>query len=587
VGTGTLEQTVAGQAGDSGANRPGRLRRWIPLALVLLALAPILVLIARAAGIAWHPDSDLALIELRTRDVGTRYTPLLGPYSRFAWSHPGPLLYYVLAVPYRILGSNGRAMLLGALSINGAAIAGSVVVLLRRGGIALMLLGVCLLALLTRSLGGQFLWTVWNPYVPVLAFFLLVLLAWSVSVGDWWCLPFAVAVGSFAMQSHVGFAIAVVVVLVAALALALFDRDARAAPTCRRALITGAVVGVVLWIPPVAEQLTNRNGGNLHLLFNFWFSHHTTPGVVGGYRVVAQYLAPWSPWLGRTEGVNPFNGQLVRSAREFPLAPLLVLVAAWLAHRAKARDAFRLAVLTGLVMLAAWYSASRITGGVDNYLVRWFWTIGPLSWLAFGAAILAQRWSVPARGKRAALVVSAVGGLALLVVVSAAALNASGASVPGAADSRALAFLGPQMTRYLHHPGETVRLSPEASFGALAFRVGVADELERAGYQVSVEKSLATRWGSGLARGATGRVTLLVAFGDQIERIRVRPGTRLVASYDRLTPSQHAELTALSARLQHAASFQQLSPSVIVSPEFQRLLELKRDDYRVAVFATT
>jgi hypothetical protein len=581
-----LEQTVAAESGGAGDKRPAGLRRWLPLALVVLALAPIVVLVARLAGVTWHPNSDLALVELRTRDVGTRYTPLLGPYSRFGWNHPGPLLYYLLVAPYRIAGSNGRGLLVGSLLINGVAIAGSVVVLLRRGGIALALLGSFLLAMLVRSLGGQFLWSPWNPYIPVLAFFLLVLLAWSVSVGDWWCLPFAVAAASFIVQSHVGFAIAVFLVLVAALAFGLIDRETRAAPACRRALITAAGVGVVLWIPPVLEEIVNHNGGNLHALFNFWFTHHPTPGLGGGYRVLAQYLAPWSPWLGRGEGINPFNGELARSALEIPLAPVLVLAAAWLAHRAKARDAFRLAVIAGVVMVAAWYSATRIIGGVDAYLVRWFWTIGPLSWLALGAAVFAQGWSVPARRRRVSLVLGALAGVALLAATGAAALDASGAPVPVPDHSRALAAIGPQITRFLDHPGETVALHPTASFDSLQFRVGVADELEHAGYKVTVEKKLANGWGDQRARGPKADVSLIVAVGDQVEQTAGQPGTRLIASYDELTPSQRAELTSLGERLL-PTGVQEVPKSVRNSPDFRRLVDLSRKNLHIGVFAVT
>ena len=33
----------------------------------------------------------------------------VGPYSRYGWNHPGPLLFYVLAVPYKLLGDRVRS----------------------------------------------------------------------------------------------------------------------------------------------------------------------------------------------------------------------------------------------------------------------------------------------------------------------------------------------------------------------------------------------------------------------------------------------------------------------------------------------
>ena len=77
---------------------------------------PVFVLLVRVLLSGWLSSSDWAAIELRTRDVGTWRTPLVGPYSRYGWNHPGPLLFYVLAVPYRMLGAQGRGILAGAVA---------------------------------------------------------------------------------------------------------------------------------------------------------------------------------------------------------------------------------------------------------------------------------------------------------------------------------------------------------------------------------------------------------------------------------------------------------------------------------------
>jgi hypothetical protein len=68
-------------------------------------IVPAAVLLVRVIHSGWLSSSDWADIELRTRDVGTVHTPLVGAYSRYGWNHPGPLLFYVLALPYRVLAA--------------------------------------------------------------------------------------------------------------------------------------------------------------------------------------------------------------------------------------------------------------------------------------------------------------------------------------------------------------------------------------------------------------------------------------------------------------------------------------------------
>src|SRR3954451_794483 len=102
--------------------RAGRRRRSregdrTPIVIASIAIVPFLVAFAamftgRQGGTATFGDT--ALLELTVRDVG-HHVVLLGPYSRFHWHHPGPLLFDWLALPYRILGSNARALNQGSL----------------------------------------------------------------------------------------------------------------------------------------------------------------------------------------------------------------------------------------------------------------------------------------------------------------------------------------------------------------------------------------------------------------------------------------------------------------------------------------
>src|SRR5207244_4933496 len=76
---------------------------------------------------------DQAIIELRTRDVGTWDTPLVGPYSRFGGNHPGPLLFWLYAIPYRLTGGASWSLLAAPGILNLLAVAGALWIAWRTG----------------------------------------------------------------------------------------------------------------------------------------------------------------------------------------------------------------------------------------------------------------------------------------------------------------------------------------------------------------------------------------------------------------------------------------------------------------------
>ena len=193
--------------------------RWI-LAVALLVLAPLVVMLINLVGTHWFPASDQALEVLRIGDVGGRRTPLVGVQSRFGWDHPGPLLFWWSA-PFRwVFGNTG--VLFGIGLLNGAAITGSVLVARRRGGLPLVVAFAVVFLALLQGLGIDLLVDPWNPWVAVVPFLLYLLLAWSLAERDYALLPWLVAVGTFLVQTHVGYAPLVGGITVVAIALAAF-----------------------------------------------------------------------------------------------------------------------------------------------------------------------------------------------------------------------------------------------------------------------------------------------------------------------------------------------------------------------------
>ena len=239
------------------------------------------------------------------RDVG-HHPVLIGLYSRDGWSHPGPILFYLLAVPYRLTGGSSVGLQLGALLINGAAIVGMALVARRRGGTPLLLCTLLGCGLLVRTLGPDFVRDPWVCYITVIPFGLMVLLSWSMACGDTWALPVGAGVASYLAQTHVGYV--ALAVPVAGLGCGLLscgwpsDADgavtppAGPAPRCcgpRRAHLGRR--RAVLWLPPLIDEFGSAPG-NLSQILR-WFQKGEPHTLAQGYRVVGAQFG-WPPeWL--------------------------------------------------------------------------------------------------------------------------------------------------------------------------------------------------------------------------------------------------------------------------------------------------
>jgi hypothetical protein len=101
-----------------------------------------------------------------------------------------------------------------------------------------------------------------------------------------------------------------------------------------------------------------------------------------------------------------------------PVALLALAVAAAVAWRRRRCDAVRLCALVALTIPLAWWSLASITGRLADYLVRWTWVIGLMTWLAVAwtmYVVVAPR--VGATVRRAALLLAPLivlaGGVAM------------------------------------------------------------------------------------------------------------------------------------------------------------------------------
>ena len=246
------------------------------------ALLPFAVIVVALIGTHWTPSGDVALEMLQVSDVAGRHNPLLGAWSRWGWNHPGPLLFYVLAPFTWLFGAGGA--LTGVAVLNSTSVIVAVVFARRRGGVTAAALVGLVGVLLALTLGPTLLIDPWNPWVGLFPLYAFVVLSWSVSERDLAALPYAVVAASFMVQAHVGFAPFVVGLglTTAVLSWQPWGSGLRVeAPwpaRRRRHVAASAVCAVVLWAPPVIQQLTS-DPGNLALLGRF--ARHPPDGTAG------------------------------------------------------------------------------------------------------------------------------------------------------------------------------------------------------------------------------------------------------------------------------------------------------------------
>ena len=186
-------------------------RPCVVAGLTAVVALPAAVALGALHSPRWYPLLDLAMTELRVRDVGTGHTPLVGLVGRLSangnqGSHPGPISFWALAPVYRLLGGVG----VGPARRRGRAqrrsrSALTLWIAVRRGGAALALAFAAVIAVLLHLYGTQVLTEPWNPYMPVMWWPLTLVALWSVLCDDLPMLPVAVFAASFCMQTHISY----------------------------------------------------------------------------------------------------------------------------------------------------------------------------------------------------------------------------------------------------------------------------------------------------------------------------------------------------------------------------------------------
>ena len=532
----------------------GRLALGVTLVPFVVAAVALLVTV----GGDYQPVSDHALTEMQVRSVG-RDEVLVGLYSRGDWNHPGPALFYLLAPLYRLTGGLSVSLNIGALVINGAAVAGMGLVARRLGGTPLMLLTLLGCALLMRMLGADFVQDPWNCFITTLPFGLLIYLAWAQWRGEAWAFPAAVAVATFLAQVHVGFlALATPFVAWGALGLVVTtaredDPAARSAAVRRgvRAGLVGLGVAAVGWLPPAIEALRHSpsNAGSIVR----WFRHpeEDAQSVGEGWQVMSGPFGGSIEWLSVKRDFTFLGESPYLAGSPLPWL-LVVLVAAgvvlWRRDPGGARALLATIVLSLAVGVVA---VARTVGPAFDYRLRWTYIPAMIATVAIGWAgwiVVAERW--PRTGARL-LVPGAVAALTVLGGVNVVTAATAGTPQDGDADS--MSALTSQVLDELPDPDGTILITDAFHSGAWHAR-GLYLQLERRGIDVAVEASRADEYGRHRVMGDRADIgtVLVVTMDDTVDEVASRPGMRLIAEWAALPEDEMQDLLEQRAEIDAA-----------------------------------
>ena len=547
-----------------------RARRFELALAAAVVVVPLVVAVAVLSARRWYPVLDLAMTELRLRDVGTRQTPLIGLPGRIGTfpdqgSHPGPLSFWLLAPGYRLFGSSAWAMEASTVLLQLAWISTALWLGQRRLGRLGVVVVAAVIAVVIRGYGLVVLVQPWNPYLPLLAWLVVLLATWSVLAGDHRMLIVLAVAATFVAQTHIPYLVlagGLGVVATVVVAVRAVRTDDRRAPLISLAWTAG--VFAVLWIGPVVDQWRRDPGNIRRLIDHFTSPTEDTLGLRGGLELLLRHL----------DVVHAFGGLFLRTGSfvetsldpDGPIWPGTIVLAGWLLAAVVSvrldRHAGRglserswLHVVLAITLVLSLASMVRIFGRVWYYLTLWAW--GTTTLMLVATAWTAVSW-LRTRDVRLAprTVVTSLAAIAV-IVTAATSVAAIGTEHPEERLGETLGELvGPTAEALREGVGAAtgpdgryvVRWEDTAHFGSQGY--GLVSELERDGFDAGVYDT----WRVPVTQHrvippdqATAEVILVT--GRFVDVLRDDDRVVEVAATDPRTPEERAEFEALRREL--------------------------------------
>ena len=452
----TLElEAVAPPVPEPEAPAP-RPRRRLPLLARRLLMALPIRLLTVATGVAasipvlrstidavrggWVPAADRAVILTRGFDVFTSHSPLVGQYSEAGTvtghvvHSPGPMLYWLIALPARFGDATNTPLTMGIVNI--LAIVATVGLARRRGGLVLMFATAVAIALMCQSLDSEVFHDMWNPAAGMFPFLLLVFLCWSLACGEYRLLSLIALVASYVVQTHLMYlapTVGLIAIGTGGLALGRIapwlrarrapatggtpagdgangQAGAPAAPRPTRGLrspllwsLAALVVAALCWSAPVIDQL-EHTPGNLGLVVQTAKKRGPTVGATVGWHAVVRAVGvrPWWLYVPATRWDRKYDVQATPSSRatDTTLAMLAGLGLVAILGALRRRRDVTAAALIGLAMCAALAADAAGTPRVPllsatlGYTMWWGSVLGLWVWLVLAWSLwLGTAWT--------------------------------------------------------------------------------------------------------------------------------------------------------------------------------------------------
>ncbi|MGH9259487.1 MAG: hypothetical protein ACRD08_06240, partial [Acidimicrobiales bacterium] len=521
----------------------------------------------------------------RVSQVGTRETPLVGPYSFHGFAHPGPLLYWLAAPLYRLTSGDPRSLLWTAAALNVVVIAALASVAWRRGRWPLLLGTMVLVALLVHGFGPAVMVDLWNPYVALLPFLLAVFLAWDAALGRPRALVEAVLPASLAVQSHLAFLSLTALVALWLLGWARWSPRVVPRPsdagttTVRLPPLRGMILlAGALWIGPLLDAVFDLHNP-IKIARALARAEHAV-GAIDAIPLVARHVRLDGLWV---TGMEPWVYPPMDGLNALPFVVLLVLLVGCfcMARRRRLVDVAALATLALTLLIGSIPVAGQLMTPPASYLTEWLKIVGGLAWfmVAWTGWRLVEA-TVRARGSRNVL--CALAGVTLVVGTAWSWREAMTTRPPlgtTAVVGEVRSGLGRVLARDKGYRVEVVGDTNVFFAGLIYWMIHDGFDVVTSDGAPGLKWGHAHRWMPGDDYDAFLTVSVhlpgsSLADDDDCDR---GVSARRVFNYDGLAPQERAWLEALA--------WQALADANSITPDdHQRAAELGKRDLRIAVY---